>query len=142
MEDYQNSKKIYLKFDSKNPIYAWYAKKRIVWIKSKIENDESAINFLNKSFNELKNPTAKNYYDLANFYKDFEKYEESIKYYTKVLNNIANNDHPLYSKILHRRGMSYERLKLWEKSEDDLIQSLSLSSRRTLCIKLFSLLMA
>ena len=125
LEDYQNSKKIYSKFDSKNPIYGWHAKKSLVQIKSKIENNESAINFLNKSFNELENPTIKNYYDLANFYKDFEKYEDSIKYYTKVLNNISN-DHSLYSKILHRRGMSYERLKLWKKSEDDLIQSLSL----------------
>jgi len=123
--DYQNSKKIYLKFNPKNSIYAWYAKKRLAQITSKIENNESAINFLNKSFNKLENPTVKNYYDLANFYKDFEKYEESIKYYTKVLKNISN-DHSLYSKILHRRGMSYERLKLWKKSEDDLIQSLSL----------------
>ena len=125
LEDYENSKKIYLKFDSKNQVFDWYAKKRIVWIKSKLENDESAINFLNKSFNKLENPTVKNYYDLANFYKDFKKYKKSIEYYTKVLNNISN-DHPLYSKVLHRRGMSYERLKLWEKSENDLIQSLSL----------------
>ena len=125
LEDYQNSKKNYLKLDSKDSIYGWYAKTRLVRIKSKIENNESAINFLNKSFNELDNPTVKNYVDLANFFKDFEKYEESIKYYTKAL-NIISNDHLLYPKILHRRGMSYERLKLWEKSEDDLIQSLSL----------------
>ena len=125
LEDYQNSKKIYLKFNSKNSTYSWHAKKRLVQIKSKIENNKSAIDFLNKSFNELENPTVKNFYDLANFYKDFEKYEESIKYYTKILNNISN-DSPLYSKILHKRGMSYERLQLWEKSENDLIQSLSL----------------
>ena len=125
LKDYQNSKKIYLMFDSKNQIYSWYAKKRLVWIKSKIENDESAINFLNKSFKKLKNPTAKNYYDLANLFKDFKKYEDSIKYYTKVLNDISN-DNPLYSEILYKRGMSYERLKLWKKSENDLIQSLNL----------------
>jgi len=125
LKDYQNSKKIYLKFDSKNQIYSWYAKKRLVWIKSKIENDESAINFLNKSFKKLENPTVKNYYDLANLFKDFEKYEDSIKYYTKVLNDISN-DNPLYSEILYKRGMSYERLKLWKKSENDLIQSLNL----------------
>jgi len=125
LENYQNAKKIYLKFNSKNPIYDWHAKKKLVWIKSKTENNESAISFLNKSFNELENPTVKNYYDLANFYKDFEKYEESVKYYTKVLNNISNG-HRLYSEVLHRRGMSYERLKLWKKSENDLVQSLSL----------------
>ena len=125
LENYQDAKKIYLKFDSKDYIYAWHAKKRLVWIKSKTENNDSAIIFLNKSFKELENPTVENYYDLANYYKDFEKYKESIKYYTKVLNNISN-DHPLYSKILHKRGMSYERLKLWEKSEDDLVHSLSI----------------
>jgi tetratricopeptide (TPR) repeat protein len=125
LNDYQNSKKIYLKFDSKNQIYSWHAKKRLVWIKSKIENDESAINFLNKSFKKLKNPTVNNYYDLANLFKDFEKYEDSIKYYTKVLKDISDDD-PLYSKILYKRGVSYERLKLWKKSENDLIQSLNL----------------
>jgi tetratricopeptide (TPR) repeat protein len=125
LEDYQNSKKIYLKFDSKNQIYSWHAKKRLAWIKSKIENDESAINFLNKSFKKLENPTVKNYYDLANLFKGFEKYEDSIKYYTKVLNDISS-DNPLYSEILYKRGVSYERLKLWKKSENDLIRSLNL----------------
>ena len=125
LKDYINSKIIYSKFNSKNPIYDWHAKKRIVLIKIKTENDESAINFLNKSFKKLKNPTVKNYYDLANLFKDFEKYEDSIKYYTKVLNDISN-DNPLYSEILYKRGMSYERLKLWKKSENDLIQSLNL----------------
>ncbi|MAH02672.1 MAG: hypothetical protein CMI70_02635 [Candidatus Pelagibacter sp.] len=125
LEDYQNSKKIYLKFDSKNQIYSWHAKKRLVWIKSKIENDKSAINFLNKSFKKLENPTVKNYYDLANLFKGFEKYEDAIKYYTKVLNDIGS-DNPLYSEILYKRGVSYERLKLWKKSENDLIRSLNL----------------
>ncbi|MBO6489994.1 MAG: hypothetical protein HVK25_04935, partial [Pelagibacteraceae bacterium] len=125
LKDYQNSKKIYLKFDSKNQIYSWHAKKRLVWIKSKIENDKSAINFLNKSFKKLENPTVKNYYDLANLFKGFEKYEDSIKYYTKVLNDISS-DNPLYSEILYKRGVSYERLKLWKKSENDLIRSLNL----------------
>jgi len=125
LKDYQNSKKIYLKFDSKNQIYSWHAKKRLVWIKSEIENDKSAINFLNKSFKKLENPTVKNYYDLANLFKGFEKYEDSIKYYTKVLNDISS-DNPLYSEILYKRGVSYERLKLWKKSENDLIRSLNL----------------
>ena len=134
LQDYQNSKQIYLKFNSNNKVFDWHAKKRLVWIKNKTESTESAIDFLNKSFSELKNPTIQNYYDLANFYKDFEEYKESVQHYTKVLNNIAN-DYPfaslrrlnsVYSKILYKRGMSYERLKLWKKSEDDLVQSLSL----------------
>ena len=58
-------------FDSKNQKYSLYAKKRLVLIKSKTENNDSAIIFLNKSFTELENPTVKNYYDLANYYKFF-----------------------------------------------------------------------
>jgi len=126
LKDYMNSKIIYSKFNSKNSIYNWHAKKRIVLIKIKTENDESAINFLNKSFKKLKNPKIGHYYDLANFYKDFEKYNESIKYYTKVLKEVSK-EHPLYPEILYRRGMSYERLKLWKKSDDDLIHSLNLA---------------
>ena len=62
---------------------------------------------------------------MANYYKDFEKYEEAIEYYTKVLNNLERHDE-LYPKILHRRGMSYEKMKLWNESEKDLIESLEL----------------
>ena len=123
LENYEKSKNIYSEFDSKNKEFHWYAKKRIVWIINKIKNKETAVNLLKKSFNKLKNPNVNHYYDLANFYKDFEKYQKSIEYYTIVLNNISK-EHQLYSKVLHRRGMSYERLKLYEESEKDLIESL------------------
>jgi len=127
MKDYKNSKKTFMKFNDKNKIYKWYAQKRIVFIKSETESEESAINFLNYIFNKLKNPTTDNYYDTANLYKDFQQYKKSIEYYTEALNNInREKDRELYSKILYRRGMSYERLKMWEKSEKDLIQSLEL----------------
>ena len=64
-----------------------------------------------------------NYYELANFYKDNEYYEKSIKYYSLVLKNIGQ-DHFLLPKILDRRGTSYERLGQWEKAEKDLSESL------------------
>ena len=126
LDNYIESKNIYSIFDSQNPTYYWYSKKRLAIIKSELENNKSAINFLKKSLKNLKKPSIKHYYDLANFYKDFEMYEESIQYYNKVLEKMENND-PMYPKILHKRGMSYERLKLWKKSEDDLTQSLYLS---------------
>ncbi len=126
LKNFDDSKKSYSTFDFKHPVYGWYAKKRLTLIKSKLEDNEAALSFLYKSFKKLKNPNAKHYYDLANYYKDFEKYEEAIKYYNKVLSKISD-DHIMYSKILHKRGMSYERLKLWEQSEADLTQSLNLS---------------
>lgn len=125
LKDYNNSEKIYLKFNSKNRDFNWHAKKRIAKIKSVVENDEAAIYFLNKNFKKIKNPNNRHYLDLANFYKDFEKYQDSIKYYTKVLDSM-NTNQPLYPRILHKRGMSYERLKMWKESEEDLMSSLSL----------------
>ena len=128
LENFDDSRQIYSMFDSKNSVYDWYAQKRLALIKSKFEDNESALSFLNKSFKKINKPNAKHYYDLANFYKDYEKYEESIKYYNKVLSKVDNDD-PMYPKILHKRGMSYERLKLWKKSDDDLTQSLNLSPK-------------
>ena len=123
--DYKSAKKIFLSFDSNYPIYEWYAYKRIVFIIRELEDKKSAVNYLTKKFKKIDNPNLNHFFDMANYYKDFEKYEEAIEYYTKVLNNLERHDE-LYPKILHRRGMSYEKMKLWNESEKDLIESLEL----------------
>ena len=46
-----------------------------------------------------------------------EKYEESIKYYNKVLSKVDNDD-PMYPKILHKRGMSYDDVRDYWKDLD------------------------
>ena len=51
------------------------------------------------------------------------------KYYTLLLEKLPK-DHSLIPKILDRRGTSYERLKLWDKAEEDLKRSLELSSEQ------------
>jgi len=81
---------------------------------------------LENEFNLLSNPNFKHYYDLANFFKDNNYHEKSIKYYSLALKNIQQ-DHPLVSKIYDRRGTSYERFGDWERAEKDLTQSLRLS---------------
>jgi tetratricopeptide (TPR) repeat protein len=80
---------------------------------------------LEKEFNLLSNPNFEHYYELANFYKDNEYYEKSIKYYSLALNKIKK-DHLLVPKILDRRGTSYERLGDWANAEKDLIESLKI----------------
>ena len=62
---------------------------------------------------------------MANFYKDNEYYEKSIKYYSLALNQIKK-DHSLFPKALHRRGTSFERLGKWEEAEKDLLKSLEI----------------
>ena len=62
---------------------------------------------------------------MANFYKDNQYYEKSVKYYSLALKEI-NEDHFLFPKILDRRGTSYERLGDWKKAEKDLMGSLKI----------------
>ena len=80
---------------------------------------------LEEEFNLLKDPNFEHYYELANFYKDHQHYEESVTYYSLALKNIEK-EHFLVPKILDRRGTSYERLGEWEKAEKDLTKSLSI----------------
>jgi len=65
-------------------------------------------------------------FDYAEFLKNNEKYEESIKYYTDVLNLIDTNNH-LYAKVMDGRGIAYERNNQWTKAEIDLLNSLNAS---------------
>jgi tetratricopeptide (TPR) repeat protein len=62
---------------------------------------------------------------MANFYKDNQYYEQSIKYYSLALEKISY-DHFLVPKILDRRGTSHERLGDWKNAEKDLIESLKI----------------
>ena len=64
---------------------------------------------------------------MANLYKTFDKFEDSIKYYTQVINAL-NEKHPKYSEVLYRRGGSYERLKMWKNSDNDLLRSIEINS--------------
>ena len=68
---------------------------------------------------------------MANFYKDNQYYEQSIKYYSLALEKISY-DHFLVSKILYRRGTSHERLGDWESAERDLIESLKIKPDQAL----------
>ena len=81
---------------------------------------------MKKDFNLLPNKNFEHYYEFANYLKDNEYYEESIKYYTIALTKISE-DHFLFPKILDRRGTSYERIDNWESAEKDLIKSLEIS---------------
>ena len=68
--------------------------------------------------------TFVNLFDIIKI-KEINSEQDQIKFYGKFKHDI-DNDNPLYSEILYKRGVSYERLKLWKKSENDLIQSLNL----------------
>jgi len=126
---YQNkikeSKNIYYSLKKIGATYSWYASKNIASILEIEEGKKSSIYSLEKDFNLLPNQSYEHYYELANFYKNKEYYKESIKYYSLVLKKIPKN-HFLISKVLYRRGTSFERLGDWDSAEKDLIESLKI----------------
>lgn len=122
---YKLSKNIYKSIKSIGPIYSWYASKNIATIILLKADKEHSLSNLKKQFDLISNPNFEHYYDLANFYKDNEYYEESIKYYSLAMKNITQ-DHFLIPKILDRRGTSYERIGEWKKAEKDLKESLKI----------------
>ena len=122
---YNISKKVYISLKEIGPIYFWYAAKNEAAINIDTKGKKYSISILKKEFNSLSKPDFNHYYELANFYKDSDLYEESIKYYSLALKNIKK-DHYLVPKILDRRGTSYERLGKWKEAEKDLTESLKI----------------
>ena len=122
-QKYELSKRIYNSLKSIGPVYSWYASVNLAIILSDIEGKEHSVFDLEDQYNLLPNPGLEHNYELANFFKDREYYQESIKYYSLALQNIKQ-DHFLFHKILDRRGTSYERLGDWDNAEKDLEESL------------------
>ena len=119
------SQNIYESLKSAGPAHSWYAAKNIASILLVEKGKKYSVSSLQKEFNLLSNPNFEHYYELANFYKDNEYYEKSIKYYSLALKGIEKN-HSLIPKILDRRGTSFERLGNWENAEKDLKKSLEI----------------
>jgi len=124
-EKYKVSEEVYQATKSIGEVYSWHASKSIATILLKTNNKETALSYLKKRFNSLKNKNFEHYYELANFYKDNKYYQESIKYYSLTLDKIKKN-HFLISKILDRRGTSYEKIGKWSDAEKDLQESLKI----------------
>ena len=119
------TKKILQKFNKKNEIYYWYKLKKIAQIYANEKSETVSLNYLNEKVQDIKNPSSKIYYDLANFYKGYKKYNEAIEYYSLVLSELDKNS-ITYADILYRRGGSFERLGRYEESDQDLLQSLKI----------------
>jgi tetratricopeptide (TPR) repeat protein len=65
-------------------------------------------------------------FDYADFLKNNDQFEDSIKFYNKLIKKI-NKDHPLYPRVMDGRGVAYERIGDWDKAEKDLLSSLEAS---------------
>ncbi|MDA7573391.1 hypothetical protein N8745_03915 [Candidatus Pelagibacter sp.] len=125
-EDYSKTIKILDSFDKNDKFYYWFKLKKKAQIISKQKNIDVALDFINTKFNNIKDPSIKIIFDIANFNKNAKKFKEAIYYYNKILLKININS-PLYSEILYRRGGSYERMADYKNSDKDLLKSLQIN---------------
>ena len=125
-KDYTKTLKILESFNKKDGLYYWFRLKKEAQIISKKQNQERSLDFINLNFKKIKNPSIKIIFDIANFNKNAEKYNESIKYYDQIIPKIDINS-KLYGEILYRRGGSYERLGDYVNSDRDLLKSLDVN---------------
>ena len=120
------AKRVLKKFNDKDGIYYWYRIKKEFEILKETEGKEKSLSFLNAKLKNLKIQSPKIYFDLGNIYKGFKDYYKSIENYNIAL-NLINKDSDSYADILYRRGGSYERLKEFERADEDLLLALDVN---------------
>ena len=123
IDSFEAAKKIYNNLGKKGKAFKWYASKQLAKIYIQDENKDKALELISKAYNNLANKDIYETFDYAEFLKNNEKFEESILYYTKVINEIKKN-HILYAESTDGRGVAYERTGEWDKAEKDLLASL------------------
>jgi tetratricopeptide (TPR) repeat protein len=123
--NYKKTKEILEYFSIQDDIYYWFKLKKQAQIISKELSNEESLNFINEKFKEIKNPSAKIVFDIANFNKNSGKYQKAIFYYDQVLSGVSPNSE-IYANILYRRGSSYERLGNYFKADRDFLKSLEI----------------
>ena len=125
-KDYEKAKKILKKFTKEEDFYYWYRLKKEAQIIGKLRNDQESLNYITSNFKKIERPNKKILFDIANFYKKTKNYEEAIKYYTKIINDLEEGS-DIRSDILYRRGGSYERIKNYKEADKDLLNALIVS---------------
>ncbi len=123
IKNFKEAKKIYNFLSKKGEAYSWYSAKQLARIYLEDEDKKKAIKIFSDAYGNLANKEIYAIFDYAEFLKNNEKFKESIKFYTEILNKIKIN-HPLYAEATDGRGVAYERIGKWKNAEKDLLASL------------------
>ena len=126
VEDFAKAKNSYKKLTNYGEAFKWYSYKQISKILIQEKKEEFSIKLLSKAYNELHSKGLYEIFDYAEFLKNNEKFKESIKFYSEILDSI-NQSHPLFPEVTDSRGVAYERIGEWNKAEKDLLASLEAS---------------
>ena len=125
-EEFTKAKKTLKNFNKKNEIYYWYRLKKIAQIIGKENDKNKSFEYIKDKFGTIEKPSLKIIYEMGNIVKSYEKYDLSIKYYTKVLSKLDPTS-LIYADILYRRGGSYERIGNEQEADEDLLKSLEIN---------------
>ena len=124
-EEYKKAKKTLKNFKKEYNFYYWYRVKKEAQIIAKQRNKKESLNYIKAEFDKIDSLNNKMIFDIANFYKNSEKYDDAIKYYTIIINNLDKNSE-IKTDLLYRRGGSYERINEYEKADEDLLNALKI----------------
>lgn len=133
IDNLKNAKKIYISLSKKGEAFKWYSTKQLARIFVQEKKKEEAIKLASNVYKDLINKEVYEIFDFAEFLKNNEKFEESIIYYTQVLEKIKK-DHPLYAETTDGRGVAYERIGKWNVAEKDLLASLNVDPNQAYVI--------
>ena len=123
VDNLKKAKETYKSLSKKGKAFQWHASKQLAKILILEEELDKALEILSNAYDNLDYKDIHEIFDYAEFLKNNEKFEESIPYYTKVIDKVKE-DHPLYAESTDGRGIAYERTGQWEKAERDLLDSL------------------
>ena len=125
-EEFTKAKKTLKNFNKKNEIYYWYRLKKNAQIIGKENDKNKSFEYIKDKFGTIEKPSLKIIYEMGNIVKSYEKYDLSIKYYTKVLSKLDPTS-LIYANVLYRRGGSYERIGNEQEADEDLLKSLEIN---------------
>ena len=117
------AKELFKKLKKSGDTYNWFASKEITNLLIDEGEDDKAIKFLKDSYSKINYPNIFQKIEFANYLKNNKNYNEAIKYYSEIL-NIIDKNHILYPQATDGRGISFERIGLWENAETDFLNSL------------------
>ena len=126
IEEFDKAKELYMEIQKQGSVYSWHANKQIAFILIKQGNKQEAVKYLKDKYQKIKSPSLYEIFDFAEFLKNNENYDDSIKYYSQLL-SLIDKKHNLYAQVLDGRGIAYERTNQWDKAEVDLLGSLESS---------------
>ena len=124
--DFKKAKRILKNFKKDDLFYYWYRVKKEAQIIAKLKSKKDSLKYIKSEFDQIDNPNKKFLFDIANFYKNSKQYDNAIRYYSKIIENLEDNSE-VKSDILYRRGGSYERAGNYEKADKDLLDSLRIN---------------